>query len=268
MAAQDGLVDGVPAPELVALLSMPPEEFVTARAARVKELRGEGQREVAAALAKVRKPLRLVWTIGEIARRDPELAAESVDAAEEAGEAMVGQGDVRAAFSQLRDVVARMSEAGRAIDPTVDRAGLELALRQVLSDPTARTSWAEGRLLVLPDEAVSTGDELAPRRARRDANRREARAERSEAPKPTAAEQRARDRARSRLADSQARVDAARTDHDAATVAWREATDRLADAQAEEAKARRAIDTSTKALEGAEHRRAEAQATLDALDAD
>src|SRR4051795_10838640 len=101
------VVDGVPSAELVALLSVPPEEFVTARAARVKELRSQGRRAEAAALGKVRKPLRLVWTIGEVARQDPELAATAVDAAGRAAEAMGGRGDVRAAFDDLRTVVAR-----------------------------------------------------------------------------------------------------------------------------------------------------------------
>ena len=167
MSGEDDTIDGVPVAELVALLSAPPEQFVARRTARAKELRAEGHRADAAALAKVHKPRRLVWAVGEVARRQPELATEAADAAEEAEEAMAGRGDVRAVLARFRDVVGRAAEVGGAVDPSVDRSAAELALREVLADPTARSAWARGCLLGLPSETPVPADELAPRRAKR-----------------------------------------------------------------------------------------------------
>lgn len=153
MADDDAPPDGAPVDEVVALLSRPLEQFVSARSARVKELRAEGRRREATALSKVRKPVRLVWVVGEVARRDPAEAVATVAVADEVARAMAGEGDGRAALARLREAVARAVDAGGAIDPAVDRGGLEEALRSVLADPAGRAAWAEGRLLALP-----TGD--------------------------------------------------------------------------------------------------------------
>jgi hypothetical protein len=269
MATEVEPLGGVPAAELVALLSVPPQEFVTTRAARVKALRSEGRRVEATALSKVRKPSRLVRTVGEVARRDPELARTAARAAEQVEAAMAGRGDVRSAFDQLREVVGRMSRVGRAIDATVDRAAFELALRQVLSDVTSRTAWEQRRLLELPNEDVATIDELAPRRARRDAGRA---ATATDLPAPparlTRAERRAQERARSRAADAREAVDAARAEHEAASASSRQLHERVAELQAEAAMRDRAIHETAKALEDAERQLAKAQRALDEFDSE
>jgi hypothetical protein len=269
MATEGEPLDGVPAAELVALLSVPPEEFVTTRAARVRALRSEGRRVEATALSKVRKPSRLVRTVGEVARRDKELARSAVEAAERAEEAMGGHGEVRSAFDELREVVARMSEAGRAIDATVDRAAFELALRQVLSDETTRTAWEQGRLLELPNDDDATLDELAPRRARRAEGRAATEARRDSRAEPTTlskAERRALERARSRVSDAMTAVDAARAQHDDRMATSRGLHEQIAELEARAAPADRAVHESAETLEDAERELAKARAVVQELD--
>ncbi|MGQ0618079.1 MAG: hypothetical protein ACT4PW_14010 [Acidimicrobiia bacterium] len=72
----------VPDDEIVALLSLPLDRFVAARDARARELRASGRREEAAALAKVRKPLRPVWALGQLGRERPEQVARAVAVAD------------------------------------------------------------------------------------------------------------------------------------------------------------------------------------------
>lgn len=137
----------------------------------MKALKATGQRDRANALGKLRKPSRLVWVVGQIARADPDLAHEAVTAADDAEAATVGAGDIRAVLEGFRAVVARAASAGAALDETTSRASIELALREVLSDPTARRDWALGCLLTMPSERAVPVDELAPRRARRAAEK-------------------------------------------------------------------------------------------------
>jgi hypothetical protein len=163
-------VDGVPVDEVVALLSGAPETFVAGRNARVKELKAGGDKELAGLVAKLRRPSQLVWAVGDIARRDPDLATEAVEAARAAEEATTGAGDIRGALESLREVVGRAAASGAA-DGGVDRPAIALALREVLVDPDARRAWAGGWLLQMPGPRSVPEDELAPRRARREAER-------------------------------------------------------------------------------------------------
>ena len=296
----DEVVDGVPVHEVVALLSVAPEEFVTARTARVKELRSAGNRELATALGKLRKPSRGVWVAGEVARRDPDLAAEVVAAAQDAEDAMsgatseAGPPDLRTALEALRAAVGRAASAGAAVDRATDRPAVELALREILSDQTARRAWAGGWLLHMPSESAAPPDELAPRRARREAERAasagktagSAEASRTREPEEaaeTAAERRARKaeeaarlaarrerekalrRAEKALADAGdllARADAA---HDDATAEQEDVERRLADLEAEAETARRRVDESAAEADAARAAVEEARAALAAL---
>jgi len=276
VAPDDENIHGVPSSDLVALLSVPPEEFVAARAARVKELRADGRRDEAAALAKVRRPVRLVWAVGEVARRDPELAAEAAAVAEEAEDAMAGGGDVRSALERYREVTGRVSAASGKIDRAVDRASLELALRQVLADPVARTAWLEGRLVELPRDEPAPADELAPRRARRAAAKKAADADEVEPneteSKAVAAERKQRARAlegaRSLAAKAKARLADARAAHDDAVDTSEEVQERLAEVQAEAADAQRTVEDAAVAVADAEQNLADTEATIEELQGD
>lgn len=299
--AEPELVDGVPTDEVVALLSVPPDEFVSARTARVKELKSAGEKDLAAAVGKLRKPSRGVWVVGEVARRDPELAAEVVDAAEGAETAMSGltpgsgPPDLRSALEELRTAVGRAASAGAAVDRATDRPAVELALREILSDPGARRAWAGGWLLVMPSESSAPPDELAPRRARREAERAAAAGQRGgargperdeppEVPKETAAERRARKaeeaarlaarRERERalrkagkaLADAGDLLAQAAAAHDDALAEQEEIEHRLSELQAEVESARQRTSGSATDLEAAQARADEARAALTALE--
>lgn len=149
---------GPPPDELAALLAEPPEGFVAARTARVRALKAEGRKDEAAALAAVRKPVRLVWGLGELARRHHDEAEAAVAAADAVAEPPEGE-STRTLLRAFRDAVDEL--AALAPELELDPATVGLALRAVLADADARTEWAEGRLLALPEEGSGA---VAPRR--------------------------------------------------------------------------------------------------------
>lgn len=305
MPASDGRTPGVDPTEVAALLALPPEEFVAARTARAKELRAEGRRTEAAAMAKLRKPLRLVWVLGELARRNPEVAEAAADVAAQVERAMAaGAGGVRPLLAAFRDVVAEVAGLADDLDGTVDRLQVGLALREVLADPDARRAWVGGWLLAMPgDDDVALadpGDELAARRAAKAGSegggRRgvhpsgdvppEARPAKARRPRRTKEEVEA-DRARraeekEAAAQEAARRDAllraeaaqivadgavtlARQNHEAAVTALTDLEARLVALQAEVTAAREGIGASEQAVAVAEERRDAAHAALAAL---
>lgn len=162
--------------EIATLLAEPLDRFVEARTARVKELKAAGLTDAAAALAKIRKPSRVVWHLVDLGRRHPDEGAAAVTAADDLESAQSGGGgDVRGRLDRFREAIGTLTRVG-------DDPSLGLALRSVLADREARQAWADGRLLVLPQagrpdtaipEAPKQSSEseprLAERRARRDA---------------------------------------------------------------------------------------------------
>jgi hypothetical protein len=147
----------LPEHEIVTLLAEPLDRFVEARTARVKELKAAGQKEVAVELAKVRKPSRLVWAVGELGRRHPDEVAGVVQLAADLEVATSGGGgDVRSLLNRFREAIAGLTQRP---DGTlgIDGPQLGLALRSVLGDTYARQAWADGRLLDLPAEGAFGG---------------------------------------------------------------------------------------------------------------
>ena len=143
--------------EVAALVAAGPETFVATRTARARALRAEGRREEAAALAGVRKPLRIVWQLVDVGRADPDLVARATTAAVDLEEAQAGRGGrVRAAMGALRTALDEVAEAAGG------SAEVALAARQVLADPDSRQAWGEGRLLALPDPDTEGGISPAP----------------------------------------------------------------------------------------------------------
>lgn len=128
----------VPAEEVAALLAVPLERFVEVRTARVKALKSDGRRAEATALGRVRKPTKVVWAVGEVARRHPEVAAEAAAVAAALEEAQAEGGAVRPVLRRFREVVAALGPlAEETAGP--DLAGQAgLALRAVLADPPRR----------------------------------------------------------------------------------------------------------------------------------
>src|SRR6185503_7823939 len=64
-----------PDAEAERLYVLDPEEFVAARDAAVKALRGDGKRAEAAAVAKLRKPSVAAWVVNRLARDESDLRA-------------------------------------------------------------------------------------------------------------------------------------------------------------------------------------------------
>lgn len=63
------------------LYGVPPEEFVAARNALVKELKAAGQKAEAAVVAKLKRPSPVAWALNQVARADPGLVTEAIEAA-------------------------------------------------------------------------------------------------------------------------------------------------------------------------------------------
>src|SRR5919204_1043552 len=102
------------------LYGLPLEEFTAARDAAAKELRRAGDREAAGALAKLPKPTPAAWAANQLARSEPELMQELLeagDALREAQATAVGGGggaELReAAASERRAVDAAMGAAAK-----------------------------------------------------------------------------------------------------------------------------------------------------------
>ena len=62
------------------LYGLDPEQFTAFRTALAKELRAEGHREEAARVAKLRKPSVTAWAVNMVAREQPELVTNLLDA--------------------------------------------------------------------------------------------------------------------------------------------------------------------------------------------
>ncbi|MFL0565987.1 hypothetical protein ACH0CG_09505 [Microbacterium sp. 179-I 1D1 NHS] len=192
--------------EVATRLSVAPAgDFVALRKAAAKEA---GDRELAAAIGRLRKPVVAAWVVNLLAAGDPQAlapAADLADAFREAVDAADGRALAELATRRrgiLRGLVDRAvalaEENGADLGASV-RASVEQTLDAALRDPDAAAAVASARLLRpieatgmdAPDltDAVSgpfdagsaapdRGDELAERRAAREAERAAAEARR------------------------------------------------------------------------------------------
>lgn len=192
--------------EVAARLSVAPAgHFVALRKAAAEEA---GDRELAAAIGRLRKPVLAAWVVNLLAAGDPQALAPAADLADsfrEAVDAADGRALAELATRRrgiLRDLVDRAvalaEDSGTDVGASV-RASVEQTLDAALRDPDAAAAVASARLLRpieatgmdAPDltDAVSgpfdagsaapdRGDELAERRAAREAERAAAEARR------------------------------------------------------------------------------------------
>lgn len=192
--------------EIAARLSvLPPDAFVTARTAAAAET---GDRALAAAVKKLRKPVLAAWVVNVLASTDADALAPATALADEFREAVdAGDGAALARLTArrrdiLRQLVAAAMDAASRHDVEVGpaaRGGVEKTLDAALRDPDAAAAVATARLLrpieasgMEPpdlDGAVSgpfdpvaaapaPTDDLADRRAKREAARAAAEARR------------------------------------------------------------------------------------------
>lgn len=152
--------------DLDRLYGLPLEQFTPARDAAAKEIRKAGDRETAAAVAKLPKPTPAAWTANQVAREQPELIEQMLAAGaalREAQEAAVsgggGQGlreatlAERAAVEAVMTAAAAYRPAGRSLSRAMaDR--LRVTLHAAAGDEAIREALAAGRLV---DEAQAGG---------------------------------------------------------------------------------------------------------------
>jgi hypothetical protein len=139
-----------------ALFALDPNDFVTARDQRARELRKEGEKDEAAAVKALRRPTVPVWALNQVARQRPEVV-EALVAAEAAAHAAKDK-DVRAALAQrrerLQDVVRAARDiidgSGRSADP--HELDLTSAVSTILTSDELTGDFREGVLTKTVDE--------------------------------------------------------------------------------------------------------------------
>jgi hypothetical protein len=222
------------------LYGLMPGEFTSARDARVKELRGAGEREAANAVKALRKPTAAAWALNQLSRRK----AKDLDRLLAAGEKLRGAqeellaGGDRSAFQDAaareRELVADLTAATTELAGDAG-AGLEEKVASTLHAAALEEDTANelraGRL-TREREAIGGFGDAGPAVAA--------------APAPGRAKKRA----------PAGRKAAARP----ATRAAAEGRQRLAAARTDEKHARRELEAAEKALQSAESRAEAAEA--------
>ena len=218
------------------LYGLPLDEFTAARDARARELRQDGDRQKAAEVAALRKPVLAAWVVNMLARDERGDIRELVAAAKgiKAGE---GEADAafREALERLTDAGRRLLEAeGRSTDATLHQVAGTLRAAAA-SDPELLASGT----LTQPIEPSGFG-------AMAGASRPHARSRTAKAQAAKRVDRRAVERARKALAEAR---DEARALERTATSAEREAR-----------KARDAVEEARERVAEAESRLADARA--------
>ncbi len=142
------------------LYDAPLEQFVTRRGELARELRKQGQREEAAAVAALRKPSVAAWAVNQLVRTQSRSVAELFDAGDALQDAhrsaTTGRGDagaLRSAAQRERSAIDQLMEAARGLLTTdghelsatiIDR--VTDTLRAAAQDDEARAKVRDGRL--------------------------------------------------------------------------------------------------------------------------
>jgi hypothetical protein len=167
-------------PDADALYDLEPSAFTAARNALAKQLRADGRREDAAAVAGLRRPSLVAWALNQVARRRPDEVAAAVDSAATVATA---QQELLAggAASGLREAIAAHRRATAAVvGAAAERAGeghrdaLTATLDAALADPGLTERLRAGTLAETLEAPAGFGFGLGtepptsvPRRSRR-----------------------------------------------------------------------------------------------------
>ncbi|MFD6889402.1 hypothetical protein [Streptomyces sp. NPDC059957] len=154
------------------LLGLPPAEFTAARDERVTQARKAGNRELATAIAKLRKPTVAAWTAGLLARHRPKEAQQLLRLGEalRAAHRTLDGAQLRKLSHDQHMVIGHLArtardlaaEAGQTVSEPVLHE-VEQILHAVLADAEVAASWSAGRLVKTPDAAAGfTGLEPQP----------------------------------------------------------------------------------------------------------
>lgn len=253
-----------PDAEAERLYGLDPEEFVAARDAAAKALRGDGHRAEAAAVAKLRKPSVAAWIVNRLARDEARLVEALLAAGAKLREVQLAGAaapELRAAIEAegkaldaLKKPAARIAGSGR--DVALERARDTLhaaALDPDLADDVRRgVVVREGQAIGFPLGAALPE---RPARAARAGRAREAEPE----PAPERDEVAAKrlERAAEAAATAAAKLDRAEEGLERASA-------ELAEAKAELARARRVLKAAETRVDSAERAAAAAGRARDA----
>jgi hypothetical protein len=217
------------------LYGLPLDEFTAARDERARELRRDGQREKAAEVAALRKPVVAAWVVNMLARDERADVRELVRAAEAIRTGKAGaEAAFREALDRLTAAARRLLEAeGRSADATLQQVAGTLRAAAA-SEPDLLTAGT----LTQPVEASGFGAMAGaalppPARGKAAKAAREPAVDRRAVERARKALAAARDEARSLERDASAAERAARKARqaaDAARARVAEAEQRLADA--------------------------------------
>jgi len=138
------------------LAAVPPQEFVAARNALVKELREAGKTDEAKEVAKLRRPTPALWVVNRLAAEEPKAMAHLLAAGKKLGAAqrtLLARGDreaMRDAEAELKGAVLALVESGEALLGK-GGAGLDRRIGDTLraaatGDEATRKELAAGRL--------------------------------------------------------------------------------------------------------------------------
>jgi len=149
--SRDQLVDDA-ADELYGL---PPDEFTAARDERVKAARAAGDRELAAALGKLRKPTVGAWVLNQLVRDQPEVGEQlgALGAELRRAQEKLSGDALRQFASQRQKLVAALVRSARRIaaregHPVSAATAFEVeqTLHAALADPDVAEEVGSGRL--------------------------------------------------------------------------------------------------------------------------
>ncbi|MFZ3391928.1 hypothetical protein TVH25_01540 [Rhodococcus sp. 7Tela_A2] len=262
------------------LYGLDPGDFVSARDECAAEARRAGDRELTAAIGRLRKPTVAAWMVNLLAReRGDELAAlfDLGDALRTAQRRLSGS-DMRALSAQRRKVVAALEKAAADLADDHGRRATEGALREVsqtlnaaLADPEVADEVRAGRLssivehsgfgdlsavpltLVPETSDDDTPEAPAPERPRTSGKRTAASKRGRSAGVRETAEKAARDKAEREA--RQAEVDAVAAEVESARASAEQARSAAGDADAELERSEREVADLRRKLDHAEQQR-------------
>jgi hypothetical protein len=113
----------VPPAELKRLYGVALDDFVATRTATAKALRGEGRRDEAAAVERLKKPSVAAWIVNRVARDEPDLVAALLEAGSRLREVQLAAG----APDELRDAVDAEQSALRGVMRAAEKVAAERA---------------------------------------------------------------------------------------------------------------------------------------------
>lgn len=141
-------------------------EFTATRNARAAEARKEGDRQLAQAVASLKKPTLAAWAVNRLARRRSHEVSRFLDlgpALREAQQALAGDA-IRTLSRQRQQAVMALVEKARSLVEeagqrltVVGRADVEQVLEQALADPVLADTVRQGRLTTTAGRAAGGG---------------------------------------------------------------------------------------------------------------